>query len=149
MIRWFKVGEGGWINSSGGRIPRTPPEATLRQQAPAVLVQDLDIIVDQTRASGKRYTDTTHQSSYTKAFVSSDFIYDYAPHTLKLNCLLDFNEYNETTPGSGVPPNIWEIGIFTDHPTIARQKLMIAYGTFPMEIKDATKQIQHYVLLTD
>jgi hypothetical protein len=45
----------------------------------------------------------------------------------------------------GNNPEIWEIGLFSDHPEVAGAGLLVAYGTFPVEIKDNTKQIVNNV----
>ena len=156
LITHFRVGIGGYT----GVLPRTP-DPTLRRIAVAPGdIQDLDILVDPTRLPiNQRYPAKTIPS-FEKAFVPGNLTYS-ATNTIQANCILDYGDFNSDGVGA---PEIWEIGIFSDHPAFARvatlaapvvttygptlahpQRLMIAYGTFPKEIKDATKQIQHYV----
>ena len=70
-----------------------------------------------------------------------------APSTIEVECLLDFSDFNDD--GFGNAPEIYEIGIFSDHPVesglASDQGLMVAYGTFPVEVKDNTKQILNVV----
>lgn len=148
----FKVGEGGWIDPGTGAERRTPVNNLRCVSGPLNGLQDIDAIVDPTRAAiDQRYTATTGWSWFEKAFVSTDFTY-VSPSILEVRCFLDFGDFNLDTPG-GNPPEIWEIGLFSDHPLYARdpvgtvgaKRLMVAYGTIPKEIKDATKQILHTV----
>lgn len=141
LLRGFKVGEGGWVDPGTGPVPRTP-DASLRRLDNNI--QDIDCVVDTTRAPANQRYPSDSLANFYKAFVLSDFTY-VAPSTIQMRCFLDFTEFNDD--GYSNYPEIWEIGVFSDHPTVAGQKLMIAYGTFPKEIKDPTKQIEHYVQL--
>jgi hypothetical protein len=143
-IKFFKVGEGGWVDPGGGREARTP-DATLRRLS-APLIQDVDAAVDLTRgvqryAADERYT-------FAKTLTVSDFAF-VAPTILEVSCLLDFGEANDD--GYGSAPEFWEIALFADHPEesglAVDQGLMVAYGTFPVEIKNSTKQILNVVRL--
>ena len=155
LYTYFKVGEGGWINPGSGKVPRTP-DATLRRFAPDPLIQDLDAIVDAYRGT-PRYNGNTADPTYSrgvfqKALVPGDVTFE-SPTTARIRCLLDFSDFNEDSPGSGRNPEIWEIGIFTDHPQIvtpapAGQLLMIGYGTFPMQTKNSGIQIENIVRIT-
>jgi len=138
IIKTFKVGEGGWTNP--GPVRRDPPEDDLRRLDNSI--QDIDAIVDATRpVMSQRYTAST-RASFEKALVLGDFTFETAS-TLRVRCFLDFSEFNDD--GFGNPPEIWEIGLFSDHPTVSGQKLMVAYGTFPEEIKNVSKQIENIV----
>lgn len=166
VFRGFKIGEGGWISSPGGPV-RRQPVANLRCENNQI--QDLDIIVDGTRTVSPwgRYTDPNRRGSFYKSLTNADFSQDpVRQNALRIKCLLDFSEFNDN--GSGLAPNLWEIGIFAEHPIYPPSHppspppagglnpgqydsalLMVAYGTFPMEIKDSSKQIEHYVILID
>lgn len=149
----FKVGEGGWVDPGGGPVPRAPDPTLRVLVAPPNDVQDLDAIVDPTRPLiSQRYNTlpTPTTATFEKAFVPADLTYP-ATNTIQARCFLDFGDFNDD--GFGNSPEIWEIAIFSDHPAFARvaigtpgaKRLMVAYGTVPKEIKDATKQIQHFV----
>jgi len=164
----FKVGEGGWYDPGSGATTRVP-DPDLRRVDTSI--QDLDAVVDGTRLSGIRYSvipATYSRAWFEKELTPSDFTYPdplidplLAPNTVEIRCLLDLPDFNDD--GHGNAPEIWELGIFSDHPLYARdpiapdpsgssgptdaKRLMIAYGTFPKEIKYATNQIEHIVKL--
>jgi hypothetical protein len=140
LIKTFKIGEGGWIDPGSGRVRRDPPEDNLRRLDNNI--QDIDAIVDPTRLLINQRYPAVDRASYEKALVPADFTYE-APTTLRVRCFLDFAEFNDD--GFGNDPNLWEIGLFSDHPTVSGQKLMVAYGTFPVEIKNVTKQLENIV----
>lgn len=145
-IKFFKVGEGGWQDPGSGKRARTPDNSLRRLSAP--LIQDLDCIVDPTRASIDQRYPSDSRAYFKKNLISTDFTFE-APNVLKVRCTLDYSEFNDD--GFGNYPEIWEIGVFADHPTIgglaADQGLMIAYGTFPLESKTPAKQIENYMRL--
>ena len=139
-IKTFKVGEGGWIDPGSGAVPRTPDPGLRRLSAP--LIQDIDAIVDPTRAVMDQRYPADSLGTFEKALIVADFTFE-APTTIRVRCLLDFAEFNDD--GLGNDPEMFEIGIFTDHPVEAGEKLMIAYATFPKQLKDVTKQIENVV----
>lgn len=135
-ISHFRIGGGGWVETETGRQRRLP-DASLH---------DLDCITDLTRPTGsKRYVDP--QPYYEKALTLSDITFE-SPSTIRIRCTLDFNEFNSDFNGGN--PNLWELGIFSDHPDPAfvGKKLMVAYGTFPKEIKDGSKQLENILRIT-
>jgi len=143
-LKFFKVGEGGWVDPGGGKVRRTPVPDLVRLTAP--LIQDIDSSVDSTRAvPDQRYAAAT-RVTFAKSLVVTDVTF-IVPSTIEVECLLDFSDFNDD--GFGNSPEIYEIGIFSDHPTTAGlasdQGLMVAYGTFPVEVKDNTKQILNVV----
>jgi len=143
-LKFFRIGEGGWIDPGSGRVPRTPDAALRRLVAPTV--QDLDAVVDAGRGS-PRYEGNTASANYSrfvfqKNLTPADISFE-APSTLRVRCLLDFLEANEDATGSGRSPEFWELGIFADHPEQAGEYLMVAYGTFPMETKDGGHQLEN------
>jgi hypothetical protein len=167
-IKFFKVGEGGWVNPGGGPEPRTPPESNLKwitstgYPSPATFT-DIDAAVDITRAAAAVTTryGSTSRATFSKSLSTSDIVF-VSPSIIEIECLLDFGEFNDD--GFSNSPEIWEIGIFSDHPefvnaspypqggpfpanplNVGTPGLMVAYGTFPMQTKDATKQILNVV----
>lgn len=143
-IKSFKVGEGGWTDPGSGRIRRNPVEDDLRRIDNNI--QDIDAIVDGTRlVPDQRYPIASDRASFEKTLILSDFTLE-APSTLRVRCFLDFADFNDD--GFGDPPEIWEIGLFSDHPTAIGQKLMVAYGTFPKEIKTGATPIENIVRIS-
>ncbi len=145
FIRSFKIGRGGWIDPGGGPVPRTP-DPTLT---------DLDVIVDQGRSGpSKRYSSLAGNIYFMeKTLLNTDFSY-VSPTTLLIRCTLDFGEFNDIAgvpsnpPGgptlspSGTSPDLYEIGVFCDHPS-GTGELMVLYGTFLAETKNGTKQVEN------
>ena len=150
LIRSFKIGRGGWIDPGTGKVPRTPDSS----------LTDLDVILDYGRsAPAKRYTSLSGNIMFVeKTLALSDFTFT-APSTLKIRCLLDFPDFNDiqgtpsTPPGGGVlppagiNPDLYELGVFSDHPS-GTGELMVIYGTFNAETKTSAKQIENDALLT-
>jgi len=133
-IKFFRIGEGGWIDPGTGKVPRTPDAALRDPDAP--LLQDLDCIIDPNRAlPSQRYIGAGASFSryyFQKSFVGGDITY-VASTTIKFRCELSTSEANDD--GFGNNPEFWELGIYSDHPTEAGEYLMVAYGTFPMQTK--------------
>lgn len=118
----FKVGEGGWENLPSGVFPRNPADpGPLLVRGP--YLTDLDVIMNPADYSGS-------SSSFQKALTAPDF--SYAAQVLEITCLLDFGEYNDD--GFGNAPEIFEIGVFAG-------LVLVAYGTFPMQVKTVANQI--------
>ena len=135
----FKVGEGGWVDPGGGKEPRVP-DASLRRLDNSL--QDIDCIVDPTRALIDQRYPTESRAYFQKDLDPADITF-VSPSTLRVRCLLDFGEFNDD--GYGNNPEIWELGIFSEHPTVGGAELMVAYATFPQETKDGTKQIENII----
>ena len=138
-ISYFRVGEGGWIDPGAGRERRIPDRT----------FTNLDLALDPGRAIiDRRYDGLESFGYFQKALVPGDFVFE-GPTTLKVRCFLDFGEYNTKNAagttliynvgGLGVSPEIWELGLFDTNNN------MVAYGTFPKQIKDGTKQIENGV----
>jgi hypothetical protein len=139
QISYFRVGEGGWEDPGAGRQRRIPDKT----------FTNLDLALDPGRAiPSRRYSGFESFGYFQKALTPSDFVYE-GPTTLKVRCFLDFGEYNTKNAagstliynvgGLGVSPEIWELGLFDT------ANNMVAYGTFPKEVKDVTKQIENLV----
>jgi len=122
-IAAFRVGEGGWIDPGTGAVRRMP-DATLT---------NLDCIVNPSRypVTGRAWAEF--------AVGAGDFTF-VAPSSAKVRCFLDFGDFNDD--GFGNFPEIWEIAIFDSDGD------MLAYGTFPKQIKDPTKEIENFVSIS-
>jgi hypothetical protein len=139
VIDTFRVGEGGWIDPGTGRVRRAPVPDLRRLDSG---LQDLDAAVDVTRgASSQRYP-AAQRGVYEKALDPGDLDAE-DPSTVRVSCLLDFGEFNDN--GHGTSPELWEIGLFCTHPDNSSAKLMVAYATFPREVKTPDRQILNYV----
>ncbi len=140
LIKTFKVGEGGWMDPGSGRVRRNPAEDDLRRVDNNI--QDLDAVVDSTRLLAQQRYPATDRAVFQKNLVPSDFTF-VSTSTLQVRCFLDFAEFNDD--GFGNDPEIWEIALFSDHPVAGGEKLMVAYGTLPMEIKNSGKTLENLV----
>ena len=138
-ISYFRVSEGGWENPGAGRQRRIPDKSFL----------NMDLVLDPARPIiSRRYFGFESFGYFQKALTPGDFVYE-GPTTLKVRCLLDFNDYNTKNAvgttliynvgGLGVSPEVWELGLFDANNS------MVAYGTFPKEIKNVSKQIENSV----
>lgn len=138
----FRIGEGGWVYDPLllTNVPRPPDPSFL----------DLDIALDLTRPPiDKRYNVGDSLGYFEKSLVLLDFLYE-APSTLKTSCLLTFVEYNAKDDGVLVydaggpygPPQIYEIGLFD------QSNNMLAYGTFPLEVKTGANQIENVIRIS-
>jgi hypothetical protein len=142
-IKVFKVGEGGWIDTLGGRQAR-PPDPDLRR-ATAPFIQDLDAVVDSTRDVANQRYPALGRTSFTKNLVSGDFSV-VSPNVIQVTCRLDMGDFNVSD--SGGSPEIWELALFCAHPTVAGQRLMVAYCTFSGQVKTSAAPIENIVQLT-
>lgn len=142
----FKVvrfGEGGWTDPGSGRVPRAPSGSLRRLSSP--LIQDLDAAVDGTRAALDQRYAAAERGVYQKSLTGADFLVESA-RTTRVRCSLDLAEFNND--GSGNAPELWEVGVFSDHPTLSGQLLMVGYATFPRFEKTAGVQFLHYLRIT-
>lgn len=120
----FKVGEGGWRDRGAGPEQRTPVNNLKLLSAP--FIPELDCVVDPTRSLVDQRYPTNSRGTFEKALVGGN-ITNPSTFVMRVECFLDFGEFN--ADGFGNNPEIWELGIFCDHPTLMGQKLMIAYAT--------------------
>jgi hypothetical protein len=138
----FKIGEGGWVFDPLllVNVPRAPDPG----------LTDLDIVMDTARIlPDKRYNVGDSLGYFEKSMVLLDFVYEF-PSTLKSSCLLTFIEYNTKDAGTLVydaggpygPPQIYEIGMFDQN------NVMVAYGTFPLEVKTGANQIENIIRIS-
>jgi hypothetical protein len=120
----FKVGEGGWETTALGAVRRTPDSS----------LTDLDAIDNPSRYP------IDSRATFSKALTVGEMTF-VSPSTLSVYCLIDFLEFNADTYGN--PPEIWEIGLFSDAP--AGGRMMVAYGTFPKQTKTPAVQLPNTV----
>ncbi len=129
VIKYFKVGRGGWIDPGTGPVPRIP-DPTLT---------DLDVIIN----PGRYVALAGNVLFLQKTLVAGGFTFE-APSTLKIRCLLDFPDFNDiNSPPVSVNPDLWELGVFSEHPNGLGGLLMVAYGTFQAETKTVAKQVEN------
>lgn len=143
LIRFFRIGEGGWVDPGGGAVPRTPDPTLRRESAP--LIQDIDAIVDPTRPLIDQRYPADSLFYFDKNLDDGDFSFT-APSTLEVTCLLDFGEANDD--GFGNDPEFYEIALFCDHPVEAGEYLMITYATMPKQIKNSGVQLMNVIKIT-
>ena len=111
----FGVGEGGWVDTPAGRVPRDPTDPGPGANRGPVLV-DLDCVenpVDYPIDS---------RASYVKALGPGDLALT-GNWVLSATCFLDFGEFNDD--GHGNFPELYEIALFN------AANEAVAYGTFP------------------
>ncbi len=138
-ITHFIYGEGGWIDSSGGRVRRLPV-TSLRDEGTSL--HEIDAIVDASRTTDVRYP-ANSRGFFSKNLTSANFTY-VAPYTIEIECTLDAGEFNND--GFGNNPQLWEIGLYCDHPTIV-DSFMMAYATFEMQTKTGGSPLTNTVRL--
>ncbi len=117
---YFKIGEGGWYTVGADKAQRTPTAGQT----------DLHCITN----PGLYPADSVYV--FTKSFVAGD-VTAVAGGIVRCNCLILQAEANND--GFGNDPEFWELGIFDS------DGVMISYGTFPREQKNALIQIRHTV----
>ena len=139
----IRFGEGGWTDPGSGRVPRTPSGSLRRQSSP--LIQDLDAAVDATRTLSEQRYPTDSCAVYQKNLSAPDLLVE-GSRSARVTCFLDLAEFN--SDGFGNNPELWEVGVFSDHPTISGQLLMVAYATFPRFTKTSSVQFLHYLRIT-
>ena len=125
----FKVGEGGWITTAGGVVPRTP-DPTLT---------DLDCLENPGRYGVQ--SDGVFSKALTSG-VNTGLVVTTSLITFSATCTLAMGEFNDD--GYGNFPEIWEIALFGPHP-ISLSTFMIAYGTFAMQQKTPAGAITNIV----
>lgn len=130
----FKIGEGGWEDLGAGPVARTASSSLRYETGLLTGLHDLDAAVDAFRVSEPQRYAPDSRFTFLKALAPGD-VTVALPGTITVNCGLLAGECN--LDGFGNPPELWEIGIFGDHPTSPGNKLMVAYGTFPKVTKAA------------
>jgi hypothetical protein len=75
---------------------------------------------------------------FQKSFISSDVTFT-GPTRLSIRCFVAASEANLNV--SSLPPQFYEVGVFDSNGTL------MVYSTFPVEIKTASKSLEHYILV--
>ena len=120
FITSFKVGEGGWEDTPGGRVPRDPTdEGPGADRGPTLT--DHDCVLNPSDYP------VDSRGNFSKALVLVNFAFT-SNTTLVATCFLDFGEFNDD--GLGNFPEMYEIGLFN----VSAE--MVAYGTFPVVEKN-------------
>ena len=116
----FKVGEGGWEDTAGGRVPRDPTdEGTFANRGPTLT--DLDCI------SNPSDYPSDSRGNFSKGLTSGDFAVS-GNTILEITCYLAMADFNDD--GNGNFPEIYEVGVFDAGGD------MVAYGTCPVVEKN-------------
>ena len=142
-LKSVKWGEGGWEDPGTGRRPRVPSPSLRRLSSP--LIQDLDAVVDTTRGGGDVRYGSAERAVFSKNLAGGD-ITIAGNSTMVVRAFLDFGEFNDD--GFGNDPVIWELGVYSDHPTVAGQSLLVAYATFQGVPKNSGNQIERYLRIS-
>jgi hypothetical protein len=119
----FKIGEGGWIDPGGGKEP-IPPSTAKTDVDPA----------------GDGYP-VGSQFVFTKDLSGVDLTFT-SPSRLEIRCFISASEANDD--GTGAPPELFELGVFD---AVSGGGTMLVYSTFPIEIKTASKALEHVIFV--
>lgn len=122
-ITLFRVGEGGWVDTAAGTVPRTPSPA----------LTDLDCTLNPDRYP------TTSRAVYEGAIEDIGIV----GSTLVFTCTIPMGSFNDD--GNGDFPEIWEIGLFM---SIEAGEVMVAYGTMQAQTKTPAGQLTNTVRLS-
>jgi len=127
VIDEFRVGEGGWELTSAGQVPRTP-DPTLTT---------LDCVAN----PGRYPSDSV--ATFSKALAAPQF--SWSGNVLSVACTLDFGEFNDD--GFGNDPEIYELGLFGPNTLTGMGQIMLAYCTFPVQVKNVAVTFPNVVRL--
>ena len=119
----FKIGEGGWIDPGGGKEPIPPSTSKI----------DIDPATD-----GYAFSS---QYVFTKNLTGVDLTFT-SPSRLEIRCFISASEANTDLEGN--PPELFELGIFD---AVGGGGTMLVYSTFPIEIKTASKALEHVIFV--
>lgn len=112
----FKYGEGGFIQTINGRIPKDPSDG-------------VDLLDVEAASNPSLF-------AYTKNFVVTDLTF-FAPSTMQCRCRLVELEANDN--GFGENPRFFELGIFDNNDNL------MAYTTFAEQTKTSNKILTNFV----
>lgn len=120
----FSIGEGGWQDPGGGKEP-IPPDATITE------------ITAPSYPSGSQY-------HFFKDLAGGDVTFT-SPTRLEIRCFVGAADANDD--GSGAAPEFFEIGIYDATGGHAGVGTLLVYSTFPIEIKTASKALEHVIFV--
>lgn len=121
----FKIGEGGWTDPGGGKEP-IPPSASKTDVDPATDGYPV----------GSQFVFEKDLNGVDLTFTS--------PSRLEIRCFIAAGEANDD--GTGAPPEFFELGVFDDT-IVPGLGTMLVYSTFPIEIKTASKALEHVIFV--
>ena len=116
----FKYGEGGFIDTGSGRIPKDPNDGSTLTDVEAA-------------ASGLLF-------EFEKLLIATDFTFiqvDPSTNIMQIRCRVVELEANDN--GFGESPRFFEIGIFDDEDN------MLIWTTFSEQTKSATKILANFI----
>ena len=125
----FKIAEGGWQIVGPDKEP-IPPSVTL---------------TDVTAGSPPFNLPGTN-FIFTKLLTLADLTFT-SPTRCEIRCFVASSEANDD--GFGSPPELYELGLFDTTPPalVGSGATMLVYSTFPVEIKTASKALEHVILV--
>jgi hypothetical protein len=118
----FSIGEGGWTNPGGGKEPITPNVALTVLSAPGYVAGSTFVF--------SKNLNTVSDLTFT------------SPTRAEISCFVSSSEANDD--GGGNPPEFFELGIFDG---LMGTGTMLAYSTFPIEIKTSSKALLHVIFV--
>lgn len=89
-LKYFKIGEGGWISDGFNKIPKNPNPALLDIEA-----------------------DGSPGNTYVQKNITTDKVLKILPSTAQIDCTLELVEGNDN--GYGESPQYFEIGLFDEY----------------------------------
>lgn len=89
-VKYFKIGEGGWISDGINKIPKNPNPALTDIEA-----------------------DGSPGNSYFQKNIATNKVLFIAPSTAQIDCTLEISEGNDN--GLGESPQYFEIGLFDEY----------------------------------
>lgn len=114
----FAYGEGGFIVTGSGRVPKVPDPSIIAMEATNVPGPDT--------------------FRYEKVLTPADITF-IAPYTIQFRCKINPSEANLDLDTPPAPPKFFELGLFD------AQNNLIAYTTFDEQTKTATKSLITFV----
>lgn len=111
----FKIGEGGFVTTAGGRLPNDP------------LSREGENDIEANITNGLYF--------FEKAFTPTDISIN-PDGSIRFDVVVEYAEANDN--GTGDDPTFFEIGLFDQDDN------MIVYATFPEETKNLSKRLIHH-----
>lgn len=111
----YKIGEGGFINTAGGRLPNDPLSREGENDIEA---------------------DGVSLYFFEKSFAPADISIN-VDGSIRFDVSVEYAEANDN--GSGDDPTFFEVGLFDQDDN------MIVYATFPEETKNISKRLIHHM----
>jgi len=117
-LDFFQIGEGGFVETINGRVPKNPDPSRTELEATGVAGDFL----------------------FEKAFTASDLQFIASPSPrVQVTAFVGLAEANDD--GLGDSPRFFEIGLFD------QDRNLLVYGTFPEETKSPDKTLNHIITI--